>query len=348
MRNERRLTYQKKSDLVKKYFKLKHSDGKMDQKSFSAMHSVPQATFSRWLRNPNVLSTGSAVKRRKFTRSIRGVGIGVNVEAENMLYGRFVWRVKHLRKKVTSAWLQRQMRLIYRDNGQFDKSFKASYGWVTGFRKRYCIVDNAVTNKHKQSLISRLPLIQKFHRWLIYDLQRSMPCRCPKYGRFPPSLMWHMDQSPLPFSANQRRSLNVQGHALSISEGHSGASKRFCTLQITICADPTLLNLVNIEIIFRGQGTRLSERELDLYSTLPNVTIRFQRRAWADERIMQDYLINFRHTLASAGFGEVLLGMDNHGAQQTPWCRAFMEHFHIVPAFTPANCTDCVSPVDHL
>ena len=45
--------------------------------------------------------------------------------------------------------------------------------------------------------------------------------------------------------------------------------------------------------------------------------------------------------------GEVLLGRDNHGSQRTPACETFMELFRIVAAFTPANCTDCYSPVDH-
>jgi hypothetical protein len=44
--------------------------------------------------------------------------------------------------------------------------------------------------------------------------------------------------------------------------------------------------------------------------------------------------------------GEVLLGMDGHGAQTTERCMAFMREMGIVCAKTPPNCTDCVSPVD--
>ena len=56
------------------------------------------------------------------------------------------------------------------------------------------------------------------------------------------------------------------------------------------------------------------------------------------------YLETFRESTLHQG--EVLLGMDNHGAQSTALCREFMAHMGIVPAYTPANCTDCVSPVD--
>jgi hypothetical protein len=122
-----------------------------------------------------------------------------------------------------------------------------------------------------------------------------------------------------------------------------GDGKRFCTLQITICADPTQQN-VKLEIIFTTAGERLSDEERQCYANLPNVVIRFQDSAWADERISMQYLETFRQ--ATIDQGEVLLGMDNHGAQSTPLCREFMAQMGIVPAYTPANCTDCVSPVD--
>jgi hypothetical protein len=44
--------------------------------------------------------------------------------------------------------------------------------------------------------------------------------------------------------------------------------------------------------------------------------------------------------------GEVLLGMDNHKAQITPFCRAFMDLMGVRYAITTPNCTDVISPVD--
>ena len=68
--------------------------------------------------------------------------------------------------------------------------------------------------------------------------------------------------------------------------------------------------------------------------------------AWADERIMLDWLEDFRQTTLDNNVGEVLLGMDNHKAQITMTFRHVMDCLHVVPAYTPPNCTDCVSPVD--
>ncbi len=50
---------------------------------------------------------------------------------------------------------------------------------------------------------------------------------------------------------------------------------------------------------------------------------------------------------ASLGPDEVLLGLDNHGAQQTEKFRAAMERANNKPAYTPPDCTDTVSPCDH-
>ena len=45
--------------------------------------------------------------------------------------------------------------------------------------------------------------------------------------------------------------------------------------------------------------------------------------------------------------GEILLGMDNYKAQISEEARVRYTQLGFVELFTPANCTDCVSPVDH-
>ena len=51
--------------------------------------------------------------------------------------------------------------------------------------------------------------------------------------------------------------------------------------------------------------------------------------------------------LQAAGVeGEDLIGMDNHGAQRTKEMLELYEALGMVPVFTSANCTDCISPVD--
>ena len=220
----------------------------------------------------------------------------------------------------------------------------AEGGWCSNFCKRWEIASQCRTNKHKLSIDERLPSIRNFHTWLIYGLQRSEPQRCPKYGRFPPARMYHMDQVPLPFSPGNKRTLNMKGEQCAMKKpGGSGASKRFCTLQVTICAQGDGQR-VKLEIYFRGKGMWLSHAERNHYPGLDNIIVRFQPKAWADGKISMEYLEAFRD--ATIDQGEVLLGMDNHSSQRTEACEAYMKLMQIIPAYTPANCTDCVSPVD--
>lgn len=54
---------------------------------------------------------------------------------------------------------------------------------------------------------------------------------------------------------------------------------------------------------------------------------------------MLQWLRQFNADTASRGNEEVLLGMDNHGAQQTDAFREHMRLSNIVPAYTPPDCT---------
>ena len=156
--------------------------------------------------------------------------------------------------------------------------------------------------------------------------------------------MYHMDQVRFGFVPLVGKTLNRKCKKCQLAEPENADSKRFCTLQVTICADPDQ-QLVPLEIIFRGQGNTVPQVEKDLYARLSNIRVRWQDKAWADGDLMMEYFHDFRSDTIEQG--EVLLGMDNHSAQHTLACRCFMEDMHIVPVYTPADCTDCTSPVDY-
>jgi hypothetical protein len=343
-RRGRRYSYSftRKRDLILELDGLRSSGVGDPALDLSRRTGIHNSVLCKWNLNRAEIflraRTRGMAKLRKYRPSI-----GKYPEAELELYGRFVWRRKYQRLATHRDWLRDNMAKILRRDHNIVKF--PSIGWCSNFCRRWSITSQCRTNKHKQSVQERLPAIRKFHTWLIYGLQRSLPERCPKYGRFPPHLMYHMDQVPLPFSSGSKKTLNMKGEQCSIRDPvGSGGDKRFCTLQVTICAQADEQR-VKLEIIFRGQGKTLSAEERACYAGLDNINIRWQKKAWADERITLEYLEAFR--VATLDQGEVLLGMDNHGAQATPVCRAFFKLLGIQPVFTPANSTDCTSPVDH-
>ena len=345
MRPRRAYTFRRKRDTLLEIDGLKKEGATNAAVQIAKITGISKSTLSEWEADRNrifnLAKTRGMAKLRKYRPSV-----GEYPDAELKLYGRFLWRRKYLRLNTSRAWLKQNMAaILLSDYGITKESFRNSHGWCGRFCIRWGITQQCRTNKHKTSVVERLPQIRKFHQWLIYGLQRSAPQRCPTYGRFPPERMFHMDQVPLPFSSNSKRTLNVIGDACEIKEpGGTSSTKRMCTLQVCICAKADQ-QAMKLEVLFRGTGQKMKVEEKQLYDSLaPIITVRFQKKAWADEDYMLQWFERFREQ--TLDLGEVLLGMDGHGSQKTPLCMAFMQAMSIIPAFTPANCTDCVSPVD--
>ena len=285
---------------------------------------------------------------RAHRRKARKMG-GWYEAAEVVLFLRFLFRRKYMLKHVGRPWLKYQFCRILRDQGIADdaKGAGASDGWCTRWLRRFDVTMQCKTNSKAQGLLERKPKIEAFLRKLRYGIQRSLPHKCPKYGRYPATHMFFGDQSPLEFRGNRsRRTYDTRGAGKvgGVRLKQPGDNKRFCTLMITLRAEGP--QIVNIEIIFRNdsEGHCITQDELDYYASLSNLTVRWQKKAWSDERIAHATLLDFRKQTME--LGDVALGMDNHGAQSTPSCREFMAFTDVQPIYTPAECTDCVSPVD--
>jgi hypothetical protein len=163
-----------------------------------------------------------------------------------------------------------------------------------------------------------------------------------------------MDQVPLPFAYNRKRTLNPKNAAsCRISAPNtSGLEKRQSTLQLWICADTSTNQPIRPSIIFRGKrGGRLPwAKEKAVYDALTNIRVHFQQNAWADEEFCYEDLLEAACDLAAAGYTdgeEILAGMDRHKAQKTVRMKELYTQLGMVPVYTPPGCTDCVSPVDH-
>jgi hypothetical protein len=222
-----------------------------------------------------------------------------------------------------------------------------------GFCKRYRISTQARNNTKAHDQADREEAIKAFHRYLHLELQTSAPQTDPVYGRFSPDHMLHVDQVPLPFASPHTRTLNPIGAKSCRIAGSntSGLDKRQATVQIWICAKAGR-QYIKPTIIFRGSRgprSRLPKAgERALYATLTNIRVAFQKNAWADGIFCSEEIIEVARDIKLAGIeGEVMIGMDNHAAQRTPAMLALYTRLGMVPVFTAANCTDCISPVDH-
>jgi hypothetical protein len=334
-------TYAEKFDVVTQLIAAEAAGEYKATSRIANAKGIKEKTVRQWkfLQKDIIAVAGTRHKNKKKLRWFTGL----DEQAEQQVYFEFCQK-RDLGRKVRGKWLRKTYKKRVKAGGG---KTKGSKGWLAGFLRRWSISSQCRTNKKTTPIMDRKEKIMAFHTSLIYGLQWTGTQRCPKYGRFPAETMFHMDQVPIEFTGTSRKTYNRIGDRSGCRLGDPSASdagKRFCTVQMTIRAGGP--QIVPCELIFRRKDSvGLSGAEMAHYANLPNIRVRFQGKAWADEGVMLDYFHDFRRD--TADLGEVMLGMDNHGSQQTNLCRTLMEYLYIVPVYTPANCTDVVSPCDH-
>lgn len=275
---------------------------------------------------------------------------------EDELYIRFLNRRIVHGYPANYWWLVREMRRILAESTPRGwKPDHCKLSWARAFARRYRISLQCGYNSKAQDILDRQELIKKFHQYIaLLQASTGRNPRNAKYGRFGPRHTFHVDQVPLPFAYNSKRTLNpINAASCRIcAPNTSGLEKRQATLQLWICADVSTTQPIKPSIIFRGtRGGRLPwKREQDVYDTLTNIRVHFQKNAWADEEFCYEDLLGAGEDLHAAGYTadeEVLMGMDRHGAQKTERMKELFNQLGAVPVYTPPGCTDTVSPVDH-
>ena len=322
---------------------------------FGAIWAKRKGHLRKWLNSCGNIRAriGLGGRGKKFRRS-GAVKQARHPDGEDELYVRLIFRRTALGYPCNHFWLISEFKKILDEtmpegyNGE-----SMSRGWAVNFCCRFHITTQAKNNIKETDQVDRLQAIRSFHRYLHLVLQMSAPQLDLKYGRFSPSRMLHVDQVPLPFASDAGRTLNPKGAKSCRIAGPntSGLEKRQATLQLWICAEADI-QPVKPTIIFRGSRGPKSKlpkaAEQALYDTLTNIRVAFQPNAWADEVFCADEILHVAADLKAAGVdGEVLIGMDNHSAQRTPDMLELYTALGMVPLFTAANCTDCISPVDH-
>jgi hypothetical protein len=332
-------------------FDGRSAEGWSEAEARSAVMSqfnVTSTQVNAWRVCPHVLSLiqtrGANAQRERITAP----AVGQFPDCEDVLYQLFYFAREYEGHRIRRRWLRRKMLGILAElRPEGWQAFKASEGWCTGFCRRYAITSQSRTNGKVLPIRDRIPRIQAFHRaWLA--TQNGGYQRDPIYGRFPPSHLFHHDQVPLSFSPGATSTLHMRGaNRCWVRSSGSGQDKRMATLQLCICADPHS-QVVRPTIVLRGKGLRLTNEELEYYEGLADrIRVMWQNNAWTDGATIHLWLLEefFPGTLHLDG--DVCLAGDNHSSQRVAYVMEAMEAVATHGEFTPPECTDVVSPVDH-
>jgi len=186
----------------------------------------------------------------------------------NELYRQFLIDFKTARSKghrVNFGWLWSKARTIYRKQKN-DPNVIVRKHVITAFIKRHGIRMRARQRNRKQSKEAFRNDLMKWHGTTRERLVKTGKDDQydQKWGRFVPTQRFNVDQSPLPFAVETKRTYEIveknqsQNHKVWISQPGSGLDKRQCTLQV--CFRPSG-EQPHLAVIFRGQGKKLGDDE---------------------------------------------------------------------------------------
>ena len=268
-----------------------------------------------------------------------------------------LYRVRRLAGKRTSGfWLRKKMKILVCVHASDDaaKSFKASTFWLRGWARRFGVSLRRKSNNRSESLELRLPRIKRWHARLRRRLRGGPPQKLhPKWGRWLPHNRLAHDQVPMNLRCGDLRTYDDTGTArvwLAGSKADDG--KRFCTLAITArcsngdaskprCGQPPLT------ILFRGQGKVISQKERDGWH--PDVRVRFQPKAWADDELCEDVAAveMFEATAEARAAGErSMCFFDNLSGQTTAEHLSNLRRAHCDRHLLPTGSTGELMLID--
>ena len=157
-------------------------------------------------------------------------------------------------------WIWSKARKV---NRELEKEDEIKKHVVVSFIKRNKLKYRRIQKNKKQEKEHFLEKMVKWHASLCERLIRTGQSNAQydqKCGYFKPSQRYNVDQSPLPFSYEYRKTYGSSetDRKVWVSQQNANSGKRFCTLNICFRPDG---GQPRVSIIFRGQGLRLSQTE---------------------------------------------------------------------------------------
>ena len=320
-------TREKKLEVVAWFFE----NGRNVSKTASHF-SIHRKQISCWVKEENLIREQ---KRNSKSRRKRGAKFP---SMESKLHQEFL----QLRKEGKSAkhwWFTSRARQFMQELHP-DKAddFKYSDRWFQRFCKRYGISLRRKTHTSQKAPSDLRKPIENFHAKLLRERKR---------GTYKLADLANMDQTPLPFVLEDNKTYATKGSdEIWCATGSSGLDKRQCTVQLTIFANgsahvPPLL-------IFRGKGMRINQEERRKWDK--RVSVKFQEKAWCDERIMKDWISeHWGNTLVNpktVGSDGKILFADVHTAQQTQAVKIMLRKCDTTLINVPPGTTSRVQPLD--
>ena len=259
------------------------------------------------------------------------------------------FKVARKSDRVNFQWLWSQARKSYGEQ-QNDPNAEIGKHVIVAFIKPNDIRMSARQRNRKQTKESFRPDLQNWYA-TTERLIRSAKGETydEKWGRFLPQQRFNVDQSPLPFCVDMKKTNHKFEEGVkedqekgSISQPGSGIDNRQYTLQICFRKSGSQPRLA---VIFRGTGQRVTTDEKKSWH--PDIDVYFQENAWADTKFSLEWTEKLLKTTTD-DVDHFILFCDNLTAQTSDPFKEKISSDNGVAWYGLRNATDLWQPVDAL
>ena len=254
-RSRKSMSFKEKADILEKYEDMKSQD--YSYRDMQDILGISKSNLQRWVKDRDSIVAKAAEETlanlKKSRRSNR------HQMSYPTLHHEFT-KARKAGKKVDFRWLLMKGKKIA--NVKKGPTFTK---WATErFLQIYGIKIRTAQNKKSVDKEAQEPKIRDFHlnlREKVIKSGQNKPHYDPKYGRFKPSRRFNVDQVPLPFCLDQKKTYHdcskgpSRNERVRIAQPSAGLEKRQCTLQL--CFSPEDNN-VRVDVVFRGAGMQFN------------------------------------------------------------------------------------------
>ena len=254
--------------------------------------------------------------------------------------------------RVDFHWLWWKARVLYRQQEE-DETLTIGAHVIVRFLHDYKIRMRAKQRGKKQPKSAKIKDLQKWHATYRDRCIRPLPNRNPnptnydsKWGDFLPKQRLNVDQSPLPFVVNSKKTYEFvekgdKYHNTWISQPGSGLDKRQCTMQVMFRPEG---NQPKLGIIFRGKGRVTMDEKLAWH---PSVDVFFQKNAWLDSEVCKKWIdSSLKRFAEEEHLDRFLLLVDILSCQQSDEFKKKVAELNGVCWYGLKDATDLWQPVD--
>ena len=200
----------------------------------------------------------------------------------NKLFGALMLQLRETRAKVHQVnfnWLWSRARIIYRKQQNDDSAIVTKHA-TESFLKKYNV--RMLSRQHNKKL-SKEAYRNDFKKWQAFTRERLLRTGFndsydETWGRFKPDQRFNVDQTPMPFSVNTKRTYEKiqpnRQEKVWIAQPGSGLDKRQCTIQMMTRAKGEQPRIAI------GTGKIIREDESAAWHS--QVEVYWQPNAWAD------------------------------------------------------------------